>query len=59
VYFDRRWWETPIYDRLGLPLGAQLTGPTIVEQRDSTVVIEPGTTAAVDMYGNLILEARA
>ena len=59
VYFDRRWWETPIYDRLGLPLGAQLTGPTIVEQCDSTVVIEPGTTAAVDMYGNLILEARA
>jgi N-methylhydantoinase A len=59
VYFDRQWWETPIYDRVGLPIGAQLTGPAIVEQRDSTVVIEPGTTAAVDMYGNLILEARA
>jgi N-methylhydantoinase A len=40
-------------------VGAQLIGPAIVEQRDSTVVIEPGTTAAVDMYGNLILEARA
>ncbi len=59
VYFDRLWWETPVYDRLGLPVGAQLIGPAIVEQRDSTVVIEPGTTAAVDMYGNLILEARA
>jgi N-methylhydantoinase A len=59
VYFDRRWWETPVYDRVGLPVGAQLIGPAIVEQRDSTVVIEPGTMAAVDMYGNLILEARA
>jgi N-methylhydantoinase A len=59
VYFDRQWWETPIYDRVGLPVGAQLTGPAIVEQRDSTVVIQPGTTAVVDMYGNLILEARA
>jgi N-methylhydantoinase A len=59
VYFDRQWWETPIYDRLGLPMGAQLTGPAIVEQRDSTVVIEPETTAAADLYGNLILEARA
>ena len=59
VYFDREWWETPIYDRVSLPVEARLTGPAIVEQRDSTVVIEPRTTAVVDMYGNLILEAQA
>jgi N-methylhydantoinase A len=59
VYFERRWWETPIYDRALLPLGAELQGPAIVEQRDATVVIEPGTTATGDNYGNLILEARA
>jgi N-methylhydantoinase A len=59
VYFDREWWETPIYDRVSLPVEARLTGPAIVEQRDSTVVIEPRTTAVVDMYGNLILETQA
>jgi len=34
-------------------------GPAIIEQRDSTVVIEPGTVATVDAYGNLILEVQA
>jgi N-methylhydantoinase A len=56
VYFARQWWDTPIYDRVMLPVDAQLTGPAIVEQQDSTVVIEPGTTATVDAYGNLILQ---
>jgi N-methylhydantoinase A len=58
VYFERQWWETPIYERPLLPSGAQLQGPAIIEQRDSTAVIEPGTMATVDSYGNLILEAR-
>jgi N-methylhydantoinase A len=58
VYFERQWWETPIYERPLLPSGARLQGPAIIEQRDSTAVIEPGTMATVDNYGNLILEAR-
>ena len=66
VYFARQWWETPIYDRALLPIGGGATpaspllvGPAIIEQRDSTVVIEPGTVATVDAYGNLILEVQA
>ncbi|MBI3325894.1 MAG: hydantoinase/oxoprolinase family protein [Nitrospinae bacterium] len=58
AYFERRWWETPLYDRAKVPMAAQLTGPAIVEQRDSTIVIEPGTAATVDKYGNLILEVQ-
>ncbi|GAB4269796.1 MAG: hydantoinase/oxoprolinase family protein [Deferrisomatales bacterium] len=49
---------TPIYDRPTLPPGATLTGPAIVEQLDSTVVIPPGVEARVDEYLNLILDVR-
>jgi len=46
---------TPIYERAGLPLGAELTGPAILEQDDTTTVIPPGVTALVDAAGNLRL----
>jgi len=54
AYFDGHV-PTPIYERAGLPLGAQLTGPAIVEQDDTTTVIPPGVTALVDAAGNLRL----
>ena len=46
---------TAIYERAQLPLGAQLAGPAIVEQLDTTTVIPPGVTALVDASGNLRL----
>ena len=41
----------------GLLSGAvrRLNGPAIVEQPDTTVVIDPGATAAVDSLGNLVI----
>src|SRR5215813_6136991 len=47
--------STAIYERARLPLGAQLEGPAIVEQMDTTTVIPPGMTAVVDHAGNLRL----
>ena len=32
------------------------TGPAVVEQSDCTTIIEPGMTARVDGYGNLLVE---
>lgn len=46
----------PIYDRDKLKSGNRFTGPAIVEQMDSTTVLLPGMTAAVEPYLNLILE---
>jgi len=51
----RGWVETPVYDRYGLAVGARLTGPAIVEERESTTVLPPGTTATVDEYANLLV----
>lgn len=56
VFFDGAFVETPIYDRRDLPAGATFDGPAIVEQLDTTTVIEPAMTATVDEYGNLLLE---
>jgi N-methylhydantoinase A len=44
---------TPIFERARLPINAQLQGPAIVEQSDTTTVIPPGYTAAVEPSGNL------
>jgi len=57
VHFGEDWHDTPIYDRLMLPIGTHIPGPAILAQPDTTVLIEPGFTARVDRYGNTIIEA--
>jgi N-methylhydantoinase A len=47
--------ETGFYQRHKLPVGETLAGPAIVLQKDSTTVIPPGWSAALDAAGNLIL----
>jgi N-methylhydantoinase A len=46
---------TPIYDRYALPAGALVAGPAILEEFDSTVVIQPGYEASVDPFGSVHL----
>jgi N-methylhydantoinase A len=50
------WVETPVYWRDHLPLDLQLTGPAIIEQMDTTIIVEPGCTVTSDPDGNLIVE---
>lgn len=56
VHFDDGWRETPIYSRRALAVGHAFAGPAVVEQDDTTVVIEPGVSARVDAQRNLVLE---
>ena len=60
AYFPeaRGYADTPVYDRYQLPAGTSLTGPAIVEERESTTVLPPGVTATVDEYASLIAETR-
>jgi N-methylhydantoinase A len=51
--------EMPLYARDRLLPGNRLEGPAIIDQMDSTTVVLPGSTARVDAYDNLILEAAA
>ena len=48
--------DTPVYDRYSLGSGAGFTGPAIVEERESTLIIGPGGHASVDEGRNLIVE---
>ena len=47
--------DTPVYDRYRLSPGIELLGPAIVEERESTTVLPPGTVATVDEWANLLV----
>ena len=55
VWFNG-WVETPVYWRDTLPLNLSLRGPAVIEQMDSTTLVEPGCHVISDPDGNLIIE---
>ena len=46
---------TPVYDRYTLAPGAVVSGPAIVEERESTAVLGPSAVGTVDEFANLIV----
>jgi N-methylhydantoinase A len=58
VWFEAGWRPTPIYRRERLPAGVEFVGPAIVEQLDSTTVVEPADHVRVDPLGNLVITVR-
>lgn len=59
VYFDGAWHDAAVHERRALGPGMTLVGPAIVEQPDTTIVIEPGMQALVDERRNLQIEVQA
>lgn len=55
VHMGGSWCDAAIYDRLALPVGSVVNGPAVLEQPDTTILIEPGLLGTVDAYGNVIL----
>jgi N-methylhydantoinase A len=55
VWVDGGWCEAAVYDRLALPVGAEVPGPAILEQSDATIFIEPDLAGEVDRFGNLVI----
>ena len=56
VWFAGGWHQASVWDRLALPVGAEIAGPAILEQPDATTVVDPGLVARVDPFGNLVVE---
>ena len=58
VYFDDAggFVSCDIYNRARLAPGSTIDGPAILENVDSTVVIDPGWQAQIDDYGNCIMQ---
>ena len=52
LWIGDQWVEVPVYDRARLAPGTELTGPLIIEQQDTTLVV--GTqTLTVDRFGGI------
>lgn len=56
VWFDGGWVEAALYDREKLPANSQLTGPAVLEQMDTTILIEPQDSASTDADGNILIQ---
>jgi 5-oxoprolinase (ATP-hydrolysing) len=48
--------DVPIYRRDALLAGQTVAGPAIIAEAIGTSIVEPGWNAAIDRFGNLILE---
>lgn len=58
VHFGTAWHDTPVYTRDTFFPGLRLDGPAIVEQSDTTTVIEPDMALTVDPHGNLLVKVK-
>ena len=52
---EQHFTSAAVYDRDALAEGFAFAGPAIVQQADTTTLVEPGWSAVVDAAGNLIL----
>ncbi len=50
--------KTPIYDGEKLGVGAKVSGPAIIEEITTTIVIEPGWAAVLDATGSYVITAK-
>lgn len=56
VYFGNGWQETPLYKLEKLGYGHMMSGPAIVMNGNSTVIVEPNCRAIITKYGNIKIE---
>ncbi|MGA2665539.1 MAG: hydantoinase/oxoprolinase family protein [Nitrososphaerales archaeon] len=54
-YHETGFRRSKVYDREYLPVGEEFEGPAVIEEMDSTIVVNPGQRAHVDGYGNVVI----
>jgi len=52
VHFGHEFVDTPVYDGARLSPGAAITGPALVEEPFTVVVVAPGSSLTLDEHGN-------
>ena len=55
IYIHHNWMEAKVYIRSSLLAGNIIKGPSVIEQEDSTILIDVGWNASVEPDGHLIL----
>jgi len=57
VYFPQSGFAPcAVYDRYSLTAGIQLSGPAVIEERESTIVAGPDARITVDKHLNVVME---
>ena len=59
IYHKAEWLEATLYDRSLLSPGHTLEGPAVVVQADSTTLVMPEATAAIDAWSNIVIRQKA
>jgi len=58
IWIDGAWCTAAVYQRLELPESAQVPGPALLEQPDTTIFIDPDLEGNVDRFGNLVISRK-
>lgn len=58
VHFDQGAFQTPIYLTKHLLAGHQISGPAVLIDQLSTIIVEPECTVHVTAYGDLIMDVQ-
>ena len=58
VWFEGKWRDTSVFDRMEVGPGATVEGPAIIEESGATTVIPPGWRVTVHASGHLLLRRR-
>lgn len=56
VYFHGGWQETPLFKLENLGYGHTISGPAVIMNGNSTVIVEPNCRATITKYGNIKIE---
>jgi len=55
-YFSGSWFETPVYRQEELGAEEQFTGPALIVNDTSTILIEPDCVAKISDYGDVVID---
>ncbi|RFU70560.1 hydantoinase/oxoprolinase family protein [Peribacillus saganii] len=48
--------DTRFINREDIPVGTNILGPAVIQQKDSTTLLPPDCTASFDEYGNIVID---
>jgi N-methylhydantoinase A len=57
IWFPEEGWheQVPVYERADMSLIDSITGPAVVDEWTTTVIVPPRWTATLDSFGNLVM----
>ena len=60
IYFQEYsgWKDVPVYDRDKLHPGHTISGPAVIEERITTIIVHPNWEARIDEFDNVVMEVK-